>query len=249
MNTLTHTRIVLARELRPVVRDPFSLVFTLLQPLVFLALFAPLLGGLPGMDSSLAWFVPGVLAMIVLFGTSSTGANLLYEITTGSHERMLVTPLNRSALLLGRAVKEFVPLLAQALLIIAVSAAFGFRFSLVGALVGLLILCVFGMGVGALSYSLALPLKGREWVFWMVQQTLLFPLLIMSGMLLPLDMGPDWLRIAAQFNPLTHVVEAQRALFGGDLGDAAVLHGVIAAVATLLVGLWIGVRGIRRAKV
>ncbi|QVQ52547.1 ABC transporter permease [Spiractinospora alimapuensis] len=249
MTTLTHTRIVLARELRPVVRDPLSLVFTLVQPLVFLALFAPLLGGLPGMESSLNWFVPGVLAMIVLFGTSATGSNLLYEITTGSHERMLVTPLNRSALLLGRAVKEIVPLLAQALLIIAVSSAFGFRFSVPGGLLGLVILCVFGMGVGALSYSLALPLKDREWVFWLVQQTLMFPLLILSGMLLPLDMGPEWLRVAAQFNPLTHIVDAQRALFGGELGDAAVLNGAIAALATLVVGLWVGLRSIRNAKV
>lgn len=249
MKTLTDTGLVLGRELRPALRDPVSLLVTLMQPLVFLALFSPLLGSLPGLDaqSSLQWFVPGVLVMIVLFGTSATGSNLLYEMMTGSHERMLVTPLNRSALLLGRALKEIVPLLGQALLIILVTMPFGFRPSPLGALLGLLILAVFGVGVGALSYALALPLKDREWVFWSVQQTFIFPLLILSGMLLPVDMGPRWFEIAARLNPLTYVVDAQRALFAGEIGAAEPVHGAIAAVLTALVGLWAGVRGMRRA--
>lgn len=247
---LTDTGIVLTRELRPTLRDPFTLVFSLVQPLVFLGLFGPLLSGTTGQDTaaSLQWFVPGVLVMIVLFGTSATGSNLLYEMMTGSHERMLVTPLRRPALLVGRALKEIAPLIAQSLLIICVTLPFGFRFSPAGAVLGLLILALCGVGVGALSYSLALPLKDREWVFWMVQQTVIFPLLLLSGILLPVDSGPGWIQAVSAVNPLTYVVEAERALLAGNLAAPAVLHGLIAAAATALAGLWIGVRGMRRAK-
>ena len=130
------TRVVFSRELRPLLRDPFSVIFSMIQPLFFLALFAPLLPG----DSSLQWFVPGIIVMSCLFGSSMTGSNLLFEMQTGSHERMLVTPLRRPALLIGRALKEIVPMLAQAALIVAVCIPFGFELHLAGALLGLIIL-------------------------------------------------------------------------------------------------------------
>ena len=82
--------------------------------------------------------------------------------------------------------------------------------------VGLAILAVFCVGLGALSYSLALACKNQEWMFWVVQQTFLFPLLLLAGMLLPVDNGPDWLQALSKANPLTYVVDAQRALFAGD---------------------------------
>jgi len=246
---VTDTGIVFVRELRPTVRDPFSVVFGLVQPLVFLGLFGPLLAGTTGLslEQSLQWFVPGVLVMLALFGTSTTGANLLLEMQTGSHERMLVTPLSRSALLVGRALKEIAPTLAQAALILVVTLPFGFRFSLVGAVLGLLMLAVFSVGMGALSYSLALAVKDRQWVFWLVQQTLLFPMLILAGMLLPLDSGPAWLRAAALLNPLSYVVDAQRVLFAGDLVNGVVLGGVLAAAITAAIGLTVGINAMRRA--
>ena len=98
--------IVMVRELRPVLHDPFSLIFGMIQPLVFLALFGPLLVGSAGAaigGDVWGWFVPAILVMTALFGTSTTGAYLLFELQTGAHERLLVTPLPRSALLVGRA--------------------------------------------------------------------------------------------------------------------------------------------------
>jgi ABC-2 type transport system permease protein len=222
---VTDTGTVFSRELRPMVRNPFTVVFTMVQPLVFLALFAPLLPDLPeaGGASALQWFVPGIVVMSCLFGTSMTGSNLLFEIQTGSHERMLVTPLHRPALLIGRALKEIVPVIAQAALIVAVCLPFGFELHLAGALVGIVILSVFCLGLGALSYTLALASKNQEWLFWTVQQTLLFPLLLLAGVLLPIGDGPGWLRALSKANPLTYVVDAQRALFNGpgrrDRGD------------------------------
>jgi ABC-2 type transport system permease protein len=139
--------------------------------------------------------------MSCLFGTSMTGSNLLLEIQTGSHERMLVTPLRRPALLIGRALKEIVPVVAQAALIVAVCLPFGFELHLGGALLGVLLLSVFCLGLGALSYTLALAAKNQEWLFWTVQQTLLFPLLLLAGMLLPIEGGPGWLQTPLDAQP------------------------------------------------
>ena len=125
------------------------------------------------------WFVPAILVMTALFGTSTTGANLLFELQTGAHERMLVTPLPRSSLLVGRALKEMVPLTGQAVVIVAVMLPFGLRVDALGVLVGLVVLAVFGVGLGSLSYALAVAVRKQEWMFWAVQQTLLFPLMIL----------------------------------------------------------------------
>jgi ABC-2 type transport system permease protein len=243
---------VFVREMLLTLRDPFTLIFSLLQPLVFLGLFAPLLTGTFGgtgltTAETLQWFVPGVIVMIALFGTSMTGSNLLYEIMTGSYERVLATPLDRSAILVGRALKEFAPLVVQGLLIAVLCLPFGFRFNLLYALLGLALLGIFGIGIGALSFALGLAAKNREWLFWGVQQALIFPLLILSGMMLPLESGPGWMQTAARFNPLTYIVDAERALFSGNIGDPDVLWGVLAAAITCAVGLMVGIRATKRS--
>lgn len=243
--------LVMTRELRPVVREPFSVVFGLVQPLVFLGLFGPLLAGsaggaVPG-STVWQWFVPGILVMTTLFGTSTTGANLQYEMQTGAHERLLVTPLSRSSQLVGRSLKEMVPLVAQALIVVLVMLPFGFRPDPVGAVLGLVLLAVLGVGLGSFSYALAIAVRKQEWMFWAVQQTVLFPLMILSGLLLPLENGPRWMQAASQVNPLRWVVDAERALFAGDLGASAVAWGVVAAAATAALGLVVGVRTMLRS--
>ncbi|GIG88668.1 ABC transporter permease [Plantactinospora endophytica] len=255
LGLLRDTGIVLTRELRPLLHDPFSVIFGMIQPLVFLGLFGPLLVGSLGGQAGTTlgdggvwqWFVPAILVMTALFGTSTTGANLLFEFQTGAHERMLVAPLSRPSLLVGRALKEMVPLAGQAVIIVLVMIPFGFRLYPVGALVGLALLAVFGVGLGALSYALAIAVRKQDWMFWVVQQTLIFPLMLLSGMLLPLDTGPGWMRVAAHFNPLAYLVDAERALFAGDLGSTTVLWGWVAALVTAAVGLTVGVRAMARS--
>jgi ABC-2 type transport system permease protein len=240
-----HTRIVMVRELRPALADPFSLLFGMVQPLVFLALFGPLLAGsvgaVTGGGTVWQWFVPSILVMTVLFVTSTTGANLLFELQTGAHERMLVTPLSRSSLLIGRSLKEMAPLAGQALVIILVMLPFGFRPHPLGALVGIVLLAVFGVGLGSLSYALALAVRRQDWMFWTVQQALLYPLMILSGMLLPIEAGPGWMQAIAKANPLTYVVDASRSLFAGSF-DATAGWGWLAAAVTAAVGLTVGIR-------
>ena len=125
--------------------------------------------------------------MTALMGATFTGANLMQEIMTGSHERLLVSPLSRSSLLVGRALKEVVPMLMQAAIIVVVVTPFSFDLHIVGVLVCMVMLGLFSVGVGSLSFALALAAKDQDWLFWTVQQTLVFPVLLLAGVLLPLE--------------------------------------------------------------
>jgi ABC-2 type transport system permease protein len=245
---------VFVRQALPTWRAPSGLVFGMLQPLVFLALFGPLLDGtgeMPGAQlgsgNTWQWFVPGVLVMLALFGTTGTGYMLLTEMQTGSHERLLVTPLNRTAMLAGRTLNDVATLLAQALLIVVVMLPFGFRLHPLGALVGLLALALLGVAVGALSHALAIACREQQESFYMIQSSLLFPLLFLSGLMLPLDSAPGWMRTAGRLNPLTYVVDAQRVLFDGRVWQADVAQGLASVLGLTIVGLALGTRAMQRA--
>ena len=70
-------------------------------------------------------------------------------------------------------------------------------------------------------------------MFWTVQQTLLFPLLLLAGMLLPIDGGPGWLQALSKANPLTYIVDAMRSLFAGSFDVSLVAQGTLAAAGGL----------------
>ncbi|NYJ02500.1 ABC-2 type transport system permease protein [Nocardioides thalensis] len=235
------------RELRPVLHNPPSVLFAMVQPLVFLGLFAPLLPESEG-GSALQWFVPGIVTMTALMSASFTGANLSEEIISGSHERILVSPLRRSAVMVGKALREVVPLVLQTLIIVAAVTPFSFDLHALGVVVGIVVLVPFSIGLASLSIALAGAVKDQAWVFWTVQQTAVFPLLLLAGVLLPLDGAPKWLRVASDLNPMTYVVDAERALFAGDWSAGTVLAGLAASAIVGAFGLAVGVRGMNRAS-
>ncbi len=244
---LADTWNVMVRELKPLFREPASVLFAMVQPLVFLGLFAPLLPKVEN-GSALQWFVPGIVSMTALMGASFTGANLTQEIQTGSHERLLVSPLSRSSLMVGRSLKEVVPMLMQTAIIVLVVTPFSFDLHLGGVLVGMAVLSLFSIGVGALSFALALAAKDQDWLFWTVQQTLIFPVLLLAGVLLPLQGAPGWLQTAADLNPLKYVVEAERALFAGSFPVDTVAYGFLGAAAVAALGLVVGLRAMERSS-
>ncbi|MFC4118249.1 ABC transporter permease [Nonomuraea zeae] len=241
---LRDTTTVFSREFAPVVREPAGLLFEMGQPLLFLFLFGSLLDGAVG--ASWQWFVPGILVMMCLTGPMGSGYTLLVELIGGSMERLMVTPLNRTAMLVGRTMKEMIILLAQAVLIILLSIPLGFELHVAGVLAGLAQLVVFGVGLGAFSFVLAIKSAPGGTLFYIVSQSIMFPLLLLSGVLLPLETAPGWLRVVGQVNPVTYIVDAQRALFSGDLTAPSVLYGAAAAVAVAAVGLHLGNRAMRK---
>lgn len=242
-SVLADIRTVTVRELMPLLRNPASVLFAMVQPIVFLALFAPLLPG----DATLQWFVPGIVTMTALMTASFTGSNLSEEILSGSHERILVSPLRRSAVMIGKSMREVVPLVLQTAIIIAAVAATSFEVHALGILVGVAVLVPFTVGLGSLSISLAAAAKDQSWIFWTVQQTVIFPLLLLAGVLLPLDGAPRWLEVLSDLNPMTYVVDAERALFAGSFPADTVLAGVAASALVGVLGLAVGVRTMNRA--
>jgi ABC-2 type transport system permease protein len=113
-------------------------------------------------------------------------------------------------------------------------------------LAGLVLLTVFGVGLGALSFVLAIVSQPNGTLFWLVSQMVTFPLLLLSGVLLPVNLGPVWLRVTARLNPVSYIVDAQRALFAGGFADMSVVYGTVAAGAIAAVGLALGIRAVRR---
>jgi ABC-2 type transport system permease protein len=247
VGVLADIRNVVVRELQPVLRQPASVLFAMVQPLVFLGLFAPLLPETTT-GSALQWFVPGIVSMTALMSASFTGANLSEEIISGSFERLLVSPVRRSALMIGKALRELVPLVLQTAIIVAVVAPFSFDLHLFGVLTGIVVLVPFSVGLGALSLALAVAAREQAWVFWTVQQTVIFPLLLLAGVLLPLDGAPGWLETASDLNPLKYVVDAERALFDGSFPADTVGAGILASLTVGAFGLWVGVRTMNRAS-
>src|SRR5690606_18875483 len=125
---------------------------------------------------------PAVLVMLALFGTTGSGYMLLTEMQTGSHERLLVTPMSRTALLVGRTLNDVATLLAQGVVIVLVMLPFGLRPHPLGVVAAFLLLGVFGVGVGALSHALAVACRKTQETFYMVQSSITFPLLFLSGL-------------------------------------------------------------------
>ncbi|TDD23407.1 ABC transporter permease [Nonomuraea diastatica] len=241
---LRDTTTVFSREVKPTLREPVGLLFEMGQPLLFLFLFGSLLDGAVG--SSWQWFVPGILVMMCLTGPMAAGYTLLVELIGGSMERLMVTPLNRTAMLVGRTMKEMIILLVQAVLIIVLALPLGFDLHPAGVLAGLVQLVIFGVGLGSFSFVLAIKSAPGGTLFYIVSQSVLFPLLLCSGVLLPLDSAPAWLQAIGYANPVTYIVDAQRALFAGDLASPSALYGTAAACAVAAVGLYLGNRAMRR---
>lgn len=247
MSFATDVLISLRRETAPLLRSWYYVLFGLMQPLLYLGLFVPLLPGDGGGGAALQWFVPGMIVMLTLFTTATCGWALTEELASGSFERFLATPMSRPAMLVGRALKELLPLLVQSLIIIALSIPFGLTLHPLPVLIGLLMILAFGIGVASLSYALAIASKRDGSLFYMVTHSITLPLMLLGGVLLPMDEAPGWLHAASRANPLTYLVEAERALFTGQLAAAPVLYGLAAAAGFGLLGLWVGSRTIARA--
>lgn len=238
------TWLVFVRSMRPLLRNPAVIIFSLMtQPVLFLVLFGPLLGGV----GSWQWFVPGLIIQMGLFGTAYAGFSLIPEIRSGALERIRVTPVSRVSLLLGRVMRDVVVLLVQCILLLALSTAFGFRATIPDVLLALVYAVFLGVAIGSVSYTLALKLK-HEYAFAPVLSSTVMPLMLLSGVLLPMDQGPTWLYTISRINPFSHIVDAVRAVIAGDLAASSVLVGGIIAITLAALCLLWGTNTFRRAN-
>ena len=247
---IRETLLVFRRAMRLSIRNVTWVVIGLMQPILYLALFGPLLKNVvnsPGFPEGDAWqvFVPGLLVQLGIFGAAFVGFGLIAEMRAGVVERMRVTPASRAALLLGRVLRDVVVLLVQGLVLVLAATAFGLRAPLGGLVLGLLVVGLLGASFASASYAAALVLKTEDSMAAVVN-SLAVPLLLLSGILLPMSLAPGWLRAVSDANPLKHVVDGVRSLFLGDIGSPTVFWGLFAAVALVLGGLFLGTKTFQR---
>jgi ABC-2 type transport system permease protein len=251
MKFLNDLRVLLARNVRGSLRNPVWLFIGLFQPILYLLLFAPLLsnlGSVPGFPQggALTVFTPGLLVMLALFTTAFAGFGLVDHIRNGFVERLLVTPSSRLAILLAYMLRDIAVLLIQSILVVLLALPMGLSVSLPGLLIAFGMMVLTGTIMSSCSYALALLLK-REDTLASVINTVATPLLLLSGITLPLTLAPKIIRALASVNPFAYEVTASRALFRGDLADPAILLGVALLGGLAVLAFWWAMRSFRRA--
>src|SRR3989344_3492492 len=205
------------------IRLPQLLVFSTIQPILFLLLFTYVFGGAiqTTQDHYINFLVPGILVQIVIFGSVQTGVGLAEDLSKGLIDRLRSLPMARSAVLMGRTLADLVRNLFVMVLMIAVALIIGFRPSgSIGAIVAAVFLIAsFGFAFSWVSAAIGLSVKNVEtaqvagfiWVF---------PLVFASSIFVPIETMPSWLEAFAKISPITVTVNAVRALMlGTPLGD------------------------------
>jgi ABC-2 type transport system permease protein len=251
MNALRDTWLIFRRSVILTLRQPTWLLFGIMYPVLYLVLFGPLLDKAVGQAgagvSATNWFVPGLLVQVALFGSAFVGFGLIAELRYGVVERMRVTPMSRTAMLLGRSLRDVVMLLLQALIMIVLAIPFGLKIEPVGILVTFGMLALIALVMAPASYAAALVLKSED-AFAPLVQGVTMPLLLLSGILLPMALAPDWLRFLSTINPLTHAVDAVRAVFNGQWGDPEIMIGMIVTAVLAVLAIRFAGRSFTRAN-
>ena len=235
-------------ELIKLVRDPTEVMSRAIQPVLWLAIFGQVLAQTRGIHtgqlSYLAFITPGILAQSILFSAIFYGISVIWERDLGVVHKLLVSPAKRSSLVFGKAIAAGFRGTLQATVIYFV--AFLMQVSL--KLEPLAIVAVFagvmlGSGIFAtFSLIIACIVKTRE-RFMGIGQLLTMPLFFASNAIYPLDLMPGWLRVIAQINPLTYLIDALRGLMingGASLHGYAIDFSILLAVFAVM--LFIAVR-------
>lgn len=245
---LSDTALVFGRYARQTLRSKLQMLFGVLMPLLYLLFFGPLLTGLPLPSAGSSWqvLVPGLLLQLGLFGAAFCGFGIIVEKQFGVVERMRVTAVSRSALLLGRVLRDAALFVFQAVLLVLAALVMGLRAPLPGILIGFAFVAVLTVALASLSYALALRVNSPQ-EFGPVINSVTMPSMLLSGLMLPMTLAPTWLNVLSHAMPFRYLVDAVRAAFVGDYASSAVLYGAVVALALAAVSLALGTRAFRRA--
>ena len=238
MTVLRHVGFMAARDLRALWRQPWYIAVTLVQPVIWLLLFGELFKGiadLPGFSGSyIAYLAPGIVVMSALFSSGWSGMGTIEDIDRGVTDRLLVSPVRRSALIAGRVAQGAVVIVIQSLIMVGLALAVGASFpgGVLGVAVLILVAALLGAAFGALSNSLALVTRQEESLIGAVT-FLVLPLTFLSTALMSSDLQPGWMRTVAEFNPVDWAIEAGRSAVAAD-PDWSLIAGNVALLTALL---------------
>ncbi|WP_244930739.1 ABC transporter permease [Nocardioides sp. W7] len=244
---LRDSGIVFRRQIRMNLRNPAWVIIGMLQPVLYLLLFGPLLEPVIGQlgGNKYTWFVPGMLVQLGIFGAFFAGFSLIGEWREGVIEAERVTPASRAALLFGRLYRDLLQLFVQAVILVGLGLALGMDFNPAGIVLGVILTILLGGACAAASNAFALTVKSED-VMAPVVNLVMMPVLLLSGILLPMSFGAAWLDSLANFMPIRHVVDAVRGAFFGDYDLATLGWGVGWTFALFGLAVWWGVAVFRR---
>lgn len=232
---------LLVRHMKKIWSSPIWFFLGLLQPVLYLILYMPLLRNV-GNTSALPLseitqiFVPG---MIIIMGISTlfAGFGFIPELREGFITRLLVSPVSRTAILTSYILSQVLRLLAQVLVLLIIAFVLGLRVSVMGVVLVLVLTMLIGTAMAAASYIISIATKSEDALASMVN-TLYLPIMLLSGIMLPISLAPQWLKDAAAFNPFYYAVEASRALFLGHYTDPVIAIGFALMAAFGVVAVW-----------
>jgi ABC transporter DrrB family efflux protein len=238
-DTLTMTR----RNLLVWMRIPAYLMFTVIQPVIFVLLFRYVFGGAIAVQGSYVNFLlPGIIGQTAAFATFGTAIALAQELQKGVIDRLRSMPMARSAVLAGRLVADTARMFITIVIVVGVGYGVGFRFQNgAGAAVAMIVLAtVFGLAICCIAAFTGLAIGDEESVqaFGLIW---LFPLTFLSSAFVPIKTMPGWLQAFADNQPVTHVINTMRALaLGGPVAtqlwlSVAWLAGIFIVFAPLAV--------------
>jgi ABC transporter DrrB family efflux protein len=236
----TDANVVTGRNLRHFVRQPDLLIFSTIQPIMFVLLFTYVFGGaishsLPPGVSYIDYLLPGILIQSVTFRASQTAVGLSEDLKLGVIDRFRSMPMARSAVLVGRTAADLVRNVLIIVLMILVGYIIGFRFQagVAQAVACVALVSAFGLALSWIFAFVALTVRGAE-----AAQTagfvVLFPLVFASSVFVPVSTLPAWLQAIAKVSPVTLAANAARSLALVP-GTPSTLGGAIAWIAGLLV--------------
>ena len=239
MTALRESVYIMGRELRSLLRQPWWIAITLVQPIIWLLLYGALFKKvveIPGFEATsyIQFLTPGVVIMTALFSSGWGGMGMIEDINRGVVDRFLVSPARRSSMIAGRLLQGMLVILIQSVIILVLAWIVGARFpnGIAGILVLIAVAALLGASFGALSNGLAL-LARREETLIAVMNFLLLPLTFLSAAFMQQSLMPDWMQSVAEVNPVNWAVQAGReASLGGT--DWSMVAGRIGLLVALL---------------
>jgi ABC-2 type transport system permease protein len=217
---------------------------------IWLLLFGELfksVADLPGFGGSyIAYLAPGIVVMSALFSSGWSGMGTIEDIDRGVTDRLLVSPVRRSALIAGRVAQGAVVIVVQSVIMVGLALAVGASFpgGVLGVVVLILAAALLGAAFGALSNSLALVTRQEESLIGAVT-FLVLPLTFLSTALVNAELMPDWMRTVAAVNPVDWAIEAGRSATAADPDWGLVATDVGLLVALLVVCGMLATRAFR----